>query len=177
MTEPIDVALGRDGALYIGDIRYLNGEPVSSRPVEMTSQGAHINGLDAAKWISAGYACHIHGTSQRAYIEPRYDPRDDVSTPVVGITSGTTVGFRYLQFGSYPPRYVTVAVNRCLPMRVLVRLDSYRGRVIACLEFSGENHEKSAALTSGVIGKHAAYFEFLSDETGEIASFDRFTFS
>ena len=32
-------------------------------------------------------------------------------------------------------------------------------------------------LTAGVIGKHAVYFEFLSDETGEIASFDRFTFS
>ncbi|MBR3741962.1 MAG: family 43 glycosylhydrolase [Clostridia bacterium] len=177
MMEPIDVALGRDGALYIGDIRYLNGEPVSSRPVEMTSQGAHINGLDAAKWISAGYACHIHGSRQRAYIEPRYDQRDDVSTPVVGITSGTTVGFRYLQFGSNPPQCVTVVVNRCRPMRVLVRLDSYRGRVIACLEFSGEDHEKSAALTAGVIGKHAVYFEFLSDETGEIASFDRFTFS
>ena len=177
MMEPIDVALGRDGALYIGDIRYLNGEPVSSRPVEMTSQGAHINGLDAAKWISAGYACHIHGSRQRAYIEPRYDQRDDVSTPVVGITSGTTVGFRYLQFGGNPPRCVTVVVNRCRPMKVLVRLDSYRGRVIACLEFSGEEHEKNAVLTAGVIGKHAVYFEFLSDETGEIASFDRFTFS
>ena len=177
MMEPIDAALGRDGALYIGDIRYLNGEPVSSGPVEMTSQGAHINGLDAAKWISAGYACHIHGSRQRAYIEPRYDQRDDVSTPVIGITSGTTVGFRYLQFGSNPPRCVTAVVNRCRPMKVLVRLDSYRGRVIACLEFSGEDHEKSAALTAGVIGKHAVYFEFLSNETGEIASFDRFTFS
>ena len=175
--EPIDVALGQDGALYIGDIWYLNGEPVSSRPVEMTSQGAHINGLDAAKWISAGYACHIHGSRQRAYIEPRYDQRDDVSTPVVGITSDTTVGFRYIQFGGNTPRCVTVVVNRCRPMKVLVRLDSYRGRVIACLEFSEEDHEKSAALTAGVIGKHAVYFEFLSDETGEIASFDRFTFS
>jgi hypothetical protein len=177
MMEPIDVALGRDGALYIGDIRYLNGEPVASQPVEMTSQGAHINGLDATKWISAGYACHIYGSRQRTYVEPRYEQRDDVSTPVVGITSGTTVGFRYLQFGSNPPCRVTMAVNRCRSMKVLVRLDSYRGRVIACLDFSGTDNEKSAALTAGVIGKHAVYFEFLSDETGEIASFDRFTFS
>ena len=177
MLEPIDAALGSDGSLYIGDIRYLNGEPVSSRPVEMTSQGPHINGLDAAKWISAGYACHIHGSRQRAYIEPRYEQRDDLSTPVVGITSGTTVGFRYLQFGLNSPRCVTMVVNRCQPMCVLVRLDSYRGRVIARLDFAGTEHEKNADLTSGVIGKHAVYFEFLSDMPDEIASFDRFTFS
>ena len=176
MLEPVDVALGSDGALYIGDIRYLNGEPVSSRPVEMTSQGAHINGLDAFSWISAGYACHIHGSRQRAYVEPRYEQRDDISTPVVGITSGTTVGFRYLQFGGNAPRTVTAVMNRHRPMKVNVRLDSYRGRVAACLDFSGEENEKTAALT-GVVGKHAVYFEFLSDADGEIASFDRFTFT
>ena len=177
MLEPVDVALGSDGALYIGDIRYLNGEPVSSRPVEMTSQGAHINGLDAFSWISAGYACHIHGSRQRAYVEPRYEQRDDLSTPVVGITSGTTVGFRYLQFGGNAPRTVTAVMNRHRPMKVNVRLDSYRGRVAACLDFSGEENEKTAALTTGVVGKHAVYFEFLSDADGEIASFDRFTFT
>ena len=177
MLEPVDVALGSDGALYIGDIRYLNGEPVSSRPVEMTSQGAHVNGLDAFSWISAGYACHIHGSRQRAYVEPRYEQRDDISTPVVGITSGTTVGFRYLQFGGNAPRTVTAVMNRHRPMKVNVRLDSYRGRVAACLDFSGEENEKTAALTTGVVGKHAVYFEFLSDADGEIASFDRFTFT
>ena len=177
MLEPVDVALGSDGALYIGDVRYLNGEPVSSRPVEMTSQGAHINGLDAFSWISAGYACHIHGSRQRAYVEPRYEQRDDISTPVVGITSGTTVGFRYLQFGGNAPRTVTAVMNRHRPMKVNVRLDSYRGRVAACLDFSGEENEKTAALTTGVVGKHAVYFEFLSDADGEIASFDRFTFT
>ena len=177
MLEPVDVALGSDGALYIGDIRYLNGEPVSSRPVEMTSQGAHVNGLDAFSWISAGYACHIHGSRQRAYVEPRYEQRDDISTPVVGITSGTTVGFRYLQFGGNAPRTVTAVMNRHRPMKVNVRLDSYRGRVAACLDFSSEENEKTAALTTGVVGKHAVYFEFMSDADGEIASFDRFTFT
>ena len=177
MLEPVDVALGSDGALYIGDVRYLNGEPVSSRPVEMTSQGAHVNGLDAFSWISAGYACHIHGSRQRAYVEPRYEQRDDISTPVVGITSGTTVGFRYLQFGGNAPRTVTTVMNRHRPMKVNVRLDSYWGRVAACLDFSGEESEQTAALTTGVVGKHAVYFEFLSDTDGEIASFDRFTFT
>ena len=177
MLEPIDVAMGKDGALYIGEIRYLNGEPVSSRPVEMTSQGAHINGLDAAQWISAGYACHIHGSRLRAYVEPRYEQREDISTPVVGITSGTTVGFRYLQFGGNSPKTVTVVMNRCQPLKILVRLDSYRGRILASLDFSAAESEKTAPLTAGVIGRHAVYFEFLSEADGEIASFDRFTFS
>ncbi len=177
MLEPVDVALGKNGALYIGDIRYLNGEPVSSRPVEMTSQGAHINGLDARQWISAGYACHIHGSGMRTYIEPRYEQQDDVSTPVVGITSGTTVGFRYLQFGSNPPRTVTLVTDRHQPMTVNVRLDSCRGRIIARLDFSGNAQEQTAGLLAGVVGKHAVYFEFLSDQPGEIASFNRFTFS
>ncbi len=177
MLEPIDVAIGKDGALYIGEIRYLNGEPVSSRPVEMTSQGAHINGLDAAQWISAGYACHIHGSRLRAYVEPRYEQREDISTPVVGITSGTTVGFRYLQFGGNSPKTVTVVMNRCQPLKILVRLDSYRGRILASLDFSAAESEKTAPLKAGVIGRHAVYFEFLSEADGEIASFDRFTFS
>ena len=177
MLEPIDVAMGKDGALYIGEIRYLNGEPVSSRPVEMTSQGAHINGLDAAQWISAGYACHIHGSRLRAYVEPRYEQREDISTPVVGITSGTTVGFRYLQFGGNSPKTVTVVMNCCQPLKILVRLDSYRGRILASLDFSAAEYEKTAPLTAGVIGRHAVYFEFLSEADGEIASFDRFTFS
>ena len=39
------------------------------------------------------------------------------------------------------------------------------------------NEAKELALTTGVVGKHAVYFEFLSDADGEIASFDRFTFT
>lgn len=177
MLEPIDVAMGRDGLLYIGDVKYLNGEPVSSKPVEMTSQGAHVNGLDAFKWISAGYACHIHGSRQRAYVEPRYEQQDDVSTPVVGITTGTTVGFRYLQFGSNTPTEVSVVLNRHKALKVNVRLDSYRGRIVGSFDFGDDDLQKTADLTTGIVGKHAVYFEFLSEEDGEIASFDRFTFS
>ena len=40
-----------------------------------------------------------------------------------------------------------------------------------------ERNAREAALTTGVVGKHAVYFEFLSDADGEIASFDRFTFT
>ena len=177
MLEPIDVATGKDGALYIGDIKYLNGEPVSSRPVEMTSQGPHINGLDAHAWISAGYACHISGSSMRAYVEPGYEQVDDISTPVVGITTGTTVGFRYLQFGANTPGSVTVVCDRNKALTVNVRIDSYKGRVISTVKMDADEKEKTASLNTGVIGKHAVYFEFLSDEPGEIAAFNRFTFT
>ena len=177
MLEPIDVAMGKDGLLYIGDIKYLEGEPVSSKPVEMTSQGAHIGGLDARRWISAGYACHIHGGSGRAYVEAVYDKREDISAPVVGITNGTTVGFRYLQFGSNTPETVSIVLKQHGALTVNVRIDSCRGRIVASLDFLDAEYEKTAQLDTGVVGRHAVYFEFLTDAGGIAASFDRFTFS
>lgn len=174
MLEPVDVAMGKDGKLYIGDIKYLCGEPVSSGVVEMTSQGPHINGLDAFKWISAGYACHIHGSKKRAYIEPRYEQIDTVSTPVVDMTTGTTVGFRYLQFGMNSPKEVTVVLKNANTCDVLVRMDAYNGKVISRIHFDNSK-EESASIEAGILGKHAIYFEFIL-ENGETADFDRFTF-
>lgn len=176
MLEPIDVAMGKDGMLYIGDVKFLNGEPVSSRPVEMTSQGAHINGIDVYQWISAGYACHIHGSSTKAYIRPGYEQRDDISTPVVNLSSGTTVGFRYLQFGQNTPNRVQVVLGEHKKLKVNVRIDSYRGRIVASMDFDETEMEKRAELKAAVIGKHAVYFEFLSAQDGAVAEFDRFTF-
>ncbi len=176
MLEPVDVAMGSDGRVYIGDIRYIDGEPVSSKPVEMTSQGPHINGLDAYKWISAGYTCHVSGSRHVANVRPSREVRDDLSTPVVNITSGTTVGFRYLQFGTLPAKTVTAVLEEAKKVTVNVRLDSYRGRVISVLEFDGKTIECTADLNTGVIGKHAVYFEFISDDPEEDHIFDRFTF-
>ncbi|SFC28050.1 family 43 glycosylhydrolase [Butyrivibrio sp. YAB3001] len=176
MIEPVDVAFGMDGKLYIGDIKYLNGEPVSSKPVEMTSQGAQINGLDAYSWISAGYSCHIFGSKKRAYIRPCYEQKEDISTPVVDITDGTTVGFRYVQFGENTPKTVTVCLEAAKKVIVKVRIDSYRGRVVADLSFIGDSKEMVAPLTTGIVGKHAVYFEFLAEDVEESFSFDRFTF-
>ena len=176
MIEPIDVAMGKDGMLYIGDVKYLNGEPVSSNVVEMTSQGPHINGLDAYKWISAGYACHIYGSKTRAYIKPGYEQTDDISTPIVDMSSGTTVGFRYLQFGANSPKTVTAVLAEHKELMVNVRIDSYRGKIVASMNFDDNEYKKTVELSSGVIGKHAVYFEFISKEGGVVASFDRFTF-
>lgn len=176
MMEPIDVALGKDGKLYIGDVKYLAGEPVSSKPVEMTSQGPNINGLDAYKWISAGYACHLFGGMKNAYIKPLYEERSDLSLPVVDITSGTTVAFRYLQFGMNSAKNVTVVLEKPAAVTVKVHLDSYKGRVISTLVFDGTKCQETKELTGGVIGKHAVYFEFFSEDEEETFSFDRFTF-
>ena len=170
MIEPIDIALARDGKIYIGDITYVNGEPVSSKPVEMTSSGASVNGIDAHKIISAGYACHISPLHQ-AYIKAVYEQAEGVSAPIVNIKDGTTVGFRYLQFGTNSPSSVTLSAKADKPMNVRVRLDSWRGRVIAELEIN--SGEVTAPLTAGIIGKRAIYFEFSGE--GE-AEFDWFTF-
>lgn len=177
MLEPVDAALGSDGRLYIGKIRYLDGEPVSQTVVEMTSQGAHVNGLDAFKWISAGYACHVSGSTTRAYVVPGYEKREDISTPVAGLSGGSTVGFRYLQFGANTPVSVTAVLGRHKALRMNVRADSRRGRVIASAELLPDEYEKTVPVTCGIVGKHAVYFEFLSDEEGEVCVFDRFTFN
>ena len=174
MLEPIDVAMGKDGNLYIGDIKYINGEPVSSDVVPMTSQGAHINGLDAYKWISAGYACHMYGGDKRIYIEPGYEQTEDISTPIVNITSGATVGFRYLQFGNNTPKTVTVVLKDHKETLVNVRIDAYNGRIISTLKFSPSVDELTSDLDIALIGKHAIYFEF-KDVDGDV-KFDRFTF-
>ena len=176
MVEPVDVAMDSHGRLYIGNITYKDGEPVSSGPVEMTSQGPNINGIDAYSWISAGYACHIYGGKKNAYIMPGYEMRDDISTPVVDISDGTTVGFRYLQFGNNAPGTVTVQVDSNRAVTVKVRIDSYRGRVVAGLQFNGDETELTVPLLAGIIGKHAVYFEFNCKDENESISFNRFTF-
>ena len=175
-------------AYFIGKITYENGEPVKSVPVEMTSQGVHVNGLDARKWISAGYACHLfggakggtNGGADGAYIKAVYDQVDEVTAPVVNITSGLTVGFRYLQFGMKSPGTVTVQVNALEDVIVNVRLDDYKGKCVASIKMKKGDTEITSKLAAAVIGKHAVYFEFLgnSGKSAEIpvAEFLRFSF-
>ena len=172
MIEPVDVAVGKDGKIYIGDITYLDGEPVSSGPVEHTSSGASVNGLDAYRMISAGYACHLSPLGQ-AYIRPVYERAEGVTSPIVGIRNGTTAGFRYLQFGTIAPQTVTVAASAGGPMTVKVRVDNWRGRLVAEVRLEPGGTEFSAPLTAGIIGRRAVYFEFCGQ--GE-ASFHWFTF-
>lgn len=176
MIEPVDVAMDKNGRIFIGDITYKDGEPVASKPVEMTSQGAQVNGLDAYKLISAGYACHIYGSSMRTYIAPVYEQVESVSAPVVDITNETTVGFRYLQFGTNSPKTVTAEINALADITVNVRLDDYKGKVVATMKLAKGETSKTADITSGIVGKHAVYFEFKSEASCAVAEFVRFTF-
>ena len=176
MIEPVDVAMDKNGKLFIGKVEYKNGEPVSSGVVEMTSQGPQVNGLDSRKWISAGYAVHIYGGSKKAYVKPVYEKVDTVSSPVVEITNGTHVGLRYLNFGTNTPKTVTVIASALADITVNVRLDTYDGKIISSYSIKKGDTEFTAPLTDGIIGKHAVYFEFLSSSKEDIAEFDRFTF-
>lgn len=170
MLEPVDVAMGADGKIYIGDITYVNGEPVSSKPVEMTSQGGHVNGLDAYKIISAGYACHL-SPLHCAYIKPVYEQIDGISAPIVNIKNGTTAGFRYIQFGANAPKTATITASATATMTVNLRIDNYRGRVVAKFELTPGKTEFTAPVTAGVIGKRAVYFEFVGDGEAEFVDF------
>ena len=171
MLEPVDAAQGKDGKVWLGKIIYRDGEPIASCPVEMTSQGPQVNGIDARKWISAGYACHLYGGTEAAWIEPVYEERDDVSAPVRNITGRTSVGFRYLQFGLNAPRKLTVVLRTEGEGTVSVRLDTPGGKEIAKAEVKdGE----ICIPVHGAVGKHAVYFVF--NMTKGAAEFDCFTF-
>ena len=175
MLEPIDAAEGKDGKIYLGRITYRDGEPVRSVPAEMTSQGPQVNGLDARKMISAGYACHLTGGRKNAYIAPVYERREDVSAPVREVSDGLVAGFRYLQFGLNTPASVTVRTRAEAPMTVSVRLDARDGKEIARIAVPAGDAETAAKLTCGVTGRHAVYFRFgMGPE--DTAELDCFTF-
>jgi len=185
MLEPIDVALDKNGRLFIGKITYdENGEPIANEPVEMTSQGAHVNGLDARKLISAGYASHLYGGKKGgpnggqggAYILPVYEKIDTISAPIVDITSKITAGYRYLQFGDKSPATVTAEIKALEDLTVNVRVESYQGEIIASFDMKKGDTKATAPLTKKVTGKKAVYFEFLSESKENIAEFNLFTF-
>lgn len=175
MMEPVDVALSSDGKLFIGDITYdENGEPISSKPVEMTSQGPHINGLDAYKIIPAGYTCHISNANlHETRLSVTDEQTDSAVVSVYNIPSGGIVGFRYMQFGTLSPLTVTVNATSEKPFHVNVRLDTHTGKIIAKLDVAKDAASATAPLDYGVVGKRAVYFEFVSETP---VKFDSFTF-
>ncbi len=175
MLEPIDAAVGSDGKVYIGAVTFgEDGEPVKADTAEMTSQGAYVNGVDAYGIFSAGYACCLipSESGERAYIKPVYEGD---SSPVVGIKSGTVVGFKYMQFGSEPPETVTVKTSGMAESGgITVRADSPDGAVIAVLK----GGQDTAPLICGITGKRAVYFVFECEDKGrDICAFEWFTFN
>ncbi len=175
MLEPIDVAVDKDGKVYIGKVTFDgDGEPVLCEAAEMTSQGAYKDGIDAYSILSAGYACWLTpaDNGEQAYIKPIYE---GCSAPVVNIKSGTIVGFKYMQFGEKSPQSITINVNDMLPDgKISVVIDSPEGTEIAEL-VSGED---TAEITELISGKHAIYFIFKAEnKNADICIFDSFTFN
>ncbi len=187
MLDPIDVAVDSSGRVYIGRIEYgENGEPISSSETEMTSQGAHLNGLDARALISAGYACYLTSetdgvtpfasSSKGAYIKPVYDGIE--SAPVAGIKSGTVAGFRYINFGAESQKEIYLKLNSAVNGGIVnVRLDSSDGDIAACAETKDGLSEYVIPLRCEITGKRALFFEFIHEDTDkQICEFDCFTF-
>ena len=189
MVEPVDIAIGKDGKIFIGKIKYEDGEPVSSDVVEMTSQGFYKDGLDAFAVISAGYTCHMYdgtgthnfldnaeGTNKdirRAHIMPVYEGD---SAPVVDIQSGATIGFRYLNFGEAGAEKATIKGSFPKGFTVSIRIDAYDGEVIASQKAEADAEEIVFGLAGKITGKHAVYFEFITDDADQRAVLDTFTF-
>ena len=189
MVEPVDVALDKDGRIFIGKITYENGEPVKSDVVEATSQGFNKDGIDAFAVISAGYTCHMYdgkgkpmyqdnaeGTNKDvrvAHVQPVYEGD---SSPVVDIQSGATIGFKYLNFGTEGAEKATITGEFPKGFKISIRIDSYDGKVIASETAKEDAKEVLFDLSEKVTGRHAVYFEFVTDDEDARSVFDTFTF-
>lgn len=186
MLEPIEVEIGKDGRVYIGKIvRDENGEPIAAHEAEMTSQGAHINGLDARCIIQAGYACHLtsetEGTtaltqsSKGAYIKPVYDKEEGVVSPILGIKNGTVAGFKYINFGETAPKELYVALRNVVDgAEITVRTENELAAKIVTEE---GKREYSVPVLSELRGRRKLFFEFkYKNEKADICEFESFTF-
>lgn len=189
MVEPVDIAMGKDGKIYIGKITYENGEPVSSDVVEATSQGFYLDGLDAFATISAGYTCHMYdglgkpmyqdnaeGTNKDrrvAHIQPVYEGD---SSPVVDIQSGATIGFKYLNFGTEGASKAELAGDIPAGFKISIRIGSYGGKTVSVAEVSEDSKTVVFELGEKITGKHAVYFEFNTENAEDRAIFDSFRF-
>ncbi len=189
MVEPVDIATGKDGKIYIGKITYENGEPVSSDVVEATSQGFYLDGLDAFATISAGYTCHMYdglgkpmyqdnaeGTNKDkrvAHIQPVYEGD---SSPVVDIQSGATIGFKYLNFGTEGASKAELTGDIPAGFKISIRIDSYDGKTVSVAEVSEDSKTVVFELGEKITGRHAVYFGFNTENAEDRAVFDCFRF-
>lgn len=174
MLEPIDIAL-EDDRLYIGSITYdKDGRVSGCTEAEMSSQGAHTDGLDARKIISAGYTCYINSpdSSDKAYILPVYD-KNNPSAPVVNIKDGTVIGFKYINFGGVSPKEVYLRIKPFCAINILINLDTPTGKPLCSVraEAAADYRILSAPLKCEATGKHAVYITF-----GAECEFDFITF-
>ena len=174
MAEPIDVKVTEDGRVEITE-------------AEVTSQGFEINGMNPYKMQTAGSACFLTGGPQ---IEAHYDETNPGSN-VIKIKKDSIVGFKYLNFdagkGSRDKNLIAV---QYLPKgkdgTIDVMLDrpweEQDGVKIGTIEISAEDDGEGVVKTaqidtlSEIKGKHALYFVFHAEKSGDLCDLKAFQF-
>ena len=166
MMEPIEVKV-ENGAVIIDQ-------------VEMTSQGANKDGLDAYRQQDAGLACYLTGG---AYITSGYRENPDYN-PIVKLKNNCTAGYKYFNFGEGTGEEGRIQLD-LKPKGTAGTIDIYidkpnqeEGTKIGSLEVKGEagDYETVSTEIGNVSGKHAVYFVFRSEGSGEICEFNKFQF-
>ena len=173
LLEPIDVQVVEE-----------NGEKKVVIPeVEMTSQGANTDGLDAYRQQDAGIACYLTGG---AYITTGYRENPEYN-PIVNLKDGCVAGYKYLNFGEGAAEGMYMQVEMELqPKGEAGTIDIYidkpnadEGTLIGSIPVAagaGEYQTVQAAVEN-VTGTHAVYFVFRSEGSGEICEINKFQFT
>ena len=173
LMEPIDLQVTVDE----------NGNKAVVIPqVEMTSQGANTEGLDAYQQQDAGIACYLTGG---AYITTGYRENPDYN-PIVNLKNGNVVGYKYLNFGQGAGEGQSMALELELqPKGEAGTIDIYldkpnadEGTKIGTIEIpagAGE-YQTVQAPVSNVTGTHAVYLVFQSEGAGEICEINKLQF-
>lgn len=173
-VEPIDVSVTPDGKVEITE-------------AEVTSQGFEIDGLNPYKMQTAGSSCFLTGGS---YILAHYDT-DYAGSDVTGISNGSIVGFKYLNFdaGRGTRQDNTIAV-KLMPKgtggTIDIMLDhpwlTAGGTQIGTIDIPAENSGSDIVVTADIEdleeieGKHALYFVFKSSARGNLCDLKAFQF-
>lgn len=170
----------------------VTGSSVEISEAEYTSEGFRTEGLNPLQRQPAGLACHYTGPSEikttypnyyfsGSYVEATY-LEDNAAhlAPVVNNTSGSTVGYKYLNFSALRGYRKAVLHLELLPLGVEgtieVLLDGpspeQGGTVIGKAALSGAEPQQDCELAipvklGRISGKHALYFRFDSTEAGK----------
>lgn len=174
VVEPIDVTVTEDGEVIITE-------------AEVTSQGFEINGLNPYKMQTAGSACFLTGGPQ---IEAHYDESNPGSN-VINIKNDSIVGFKYLNFDAgkgsrdknmIAVQYLAKGINGTIDIMLDRPWESQDGIKIGTIEISSDDNEDEVIKTaeiptlSEITGKHALFFVFHAEKSGNLCDLKAFQF-
>ena len=210
---------GRQGYIEKVDLSFKDGKLVITTPEYTSSMGESI---DAYHTWPAYIACHLWPTvfsesniEKTLYIDTPlrgapdnywnmiYDNPEYAlhRSPVVGITDGAEVGFKYLNFGEKSDKVsLTILVSReenyvdgVMNIYIDAPSEEKGGTLIGSIDISAEDITKAevtatssdsvewkslnATMDKEISGVHGVYFLFKSEEEGIICKLDEFTFA